>query len=99
MTERGATIHFERLLNRSVRGVDGKSVGRIEEAVVERDGEVKEFHVGVAALMERLAASVVSVVGVSLRRRGYAVAWNQIDFSDPKHPRLLCDVSDLRPLP
>ena len=96
MTARNDTIHFELILNRRVIGLDGKSVGRIEEAIMERDGEVREFHIGRAAFLERLAASAVSVIGGNLKTKGYAAGWEQIDLSDPKRPRLLCDVSELR---
>ena len=61
-------------------------------------GVVNEFHVGSAAAFERFASSIVSVLGVTMKTKGYVVAWDRIDFSDPKKPRLLCDVSELQPL-
>ena len=98
MTTQKETIHFEQLINRCVFNVDGKKVGRIEEAVADRDGVVNEFHVGSAAAFERFASSIVSVLGVTMKTKGYVVAWDRIDFSDPKKPRLLCDLSELQPL-
>ena len=98
MSEPKDTVHFERILNRRVIGRDGKSVGRIEEAIIERDGELREFHLGTSAFFERLAATVVSMFGARIDSKGYAAAWDQIDLSNPKRPRLLCEVSELRRL-
>jgi len=92
------TIHFELILGRRVIGVDGKPVGRIEEAVAEDNGQVREFHIGTLALVERVASSVAAVFGGRFRPSGYVVEWKQIDFEHPEKPRLVCGVSELRPL-
>ena len=50
-------IHIEQILGRKVRDENGVIIGRLEEFVVERqNGEsvVTEFHVGPAALYERI---------------------------------------------
>ena len=90
-------LHLELLLGREVVDANGKKVGRIEEAVAEkRNGEwiVKEFLVGTFGIMERF--SIHHFGGTILRRFGATgtspsaqrVRWNDIDFSDPEHPRL-----------
>ena len=56
---------------------------------------VTEFHIGTGALLERLA--VRPFPGVLRRRlRVHRVPWDQIDFSDPERPRLLCRLEQLR---
>jgi hypothetical protein len=56
-------------------------VGRIEEIRVEKHGKgyvVREFHLGSAALLERLSAHVGSWFGAGTQvRRG---AWDEIDL-------------------
>jgi len=98
-------IKIELLLGRRVFALNGRQIGRLEEVQAElRNGRcfVIEFHVGINALVERLAAwyigrAVLHALGAR-RRSGYRVAWDQLDLSDPKQPRLLCEVSALKPL-
>ncbi len=87
-------VHVELLLGRRVHDVDGRAVGRIEELHVEIiDGEsvVTEYHLGSAALVERMAEFVrqlpffQSLPGM---RSEYRVRWKDLDLSDPRHPRL-----------
>jgi hypothetical protein len=90
-----AEVRLERLLGRRVAGPDGGHVGRIEEVrAEEQDGElvVVEYHLGPAALPERLAARL------GWRGHGHAAAWDQLDLADPEHPRLRCPVDELRKL-
>ncbi len=56
------------------------------------------FHIGPAALLERLA---VRYLGVTFggRWHGYRVRWDQIDLEDPRRLRLTCGVEDLGRLP
>lgn len=79
-------IHVERLLGRKVRDARGKVIGRIEELCVDMvDGlpVVVEFHVGPAALFERIGAFVHLLPFFSLipwtptLRR---IPWNEIDL-------------------
>ncbi len=90
----------ELLLGSKVHAPDGRAVGRIEEMRAERENDyyvITEFHVGPVAVIERLA---VRHFGVTLpgRVRGYRVRWNQVDLSDPEHPRLTCAVEELERL-
>ena len=98
-------IHLELLLSKRVTDQEGKPVGRIEEVrAKEQDGEwvVEEYHVGPAALLERLSASGIG--GRFLRMAGvrdhpgYRVPWDKLDLSDPDKPKLLCEVSELKAL-
>ena len=86
--------HVERLLGKRVRDADDRVAGRLEELVVEIvDGEyvVTEFHIGGAALVERIAAFVKQLPFFRLlpfARRGYRVTWSDVDLSDPRYPRV-----------
>jgi hypothetical protein len=90
-------LRADLLLGTKVRSLDGATVGRIEELRAEREHSywvVTEFHLGPTALIERLA---VRHLGWTLpgRVHGYRVRWDQIDLTDPDHPRLTCATDDL----
>jgi sporulation protein YlmC with PRC-barrel domain len=86
--------HVEHLLGTRVRDSNDTVVGRIEELRVDIvDGEyvVTEFHIGEAALVERIAAFVTELPFFRLipfARKGYCVEWRDIDLSDPLRPRV-----------
>jgi hypothetical protein len=89
---------LELLLGRKVHAQDGRVIGRIEEFHAEREHDyyvVTEYHVGRAALLERLS---VRHLGFTLpgRVHGYRVRWDQLDLDDPDHPRLTCPVEEIR---
>jgi hypothetical protein len=91
---RTAEAHVEQLLGRRMLDIDGLTVGRLEEFRVELiDGEavVTEFHVGGAALLERIAGFVTQLPFLSLLpfvRTEYRIRWQDVDLSDARHPRL-----------
>jgi hypothetical protein len=92
-------VRVQDLLGRQVLAANNRSVGRIEEMRVEKHGKgyvVREYHLGAAALMERLSAHVGAWFGRARRLR--VVAWDQLDLSDPRRPRLLVDASALATL-
>ena len=97
-------IHVELLLGEKVFALNGLVIGRLEEIRTEiNKGHffVSEFLVGKYVLFERLAAwrigrSLLRVLGK--RQEGYRIRWNQIDLTDPEHPRVLCDVDELLPM-
>ena len=99
-------IRLELLVGREVHDADGKSVGRIEEVRGEKRGRdllVEAYLVGASALVERLAAwslvrPVRGALGDSLYSM-YRVPWNEMDLSDPHHPRLTISKSELRRVP
>ena len=98
-------IHLELLLGRRVYALNGRTIGRLEDAraeVHQGAATVNEFVVGTYGFFERLSAweigrAVLALFG-SLKESGYIVKWNQIDFTDPDRPKLTCHVSELAPL-
>ena len=97
-------INVELLIGKTVCDVDGKQIGRIEEFKVERVDNscvLDSYLIGSSALIERLSAwtLVRPVVRVLRGRRFYSlyqVPWQDMDLSDPKHPRLRTAERDLR---
>ena len=98
-------IHVELLLGEKVFALNGHPIGRLEEIrTVVNKGHcfVSEFLVGSYAVLERLAAwhigrALLRVFGVR-KKEGYRIRWDQLDLSDPRRLRLLCDVEELMPL-
>jgi hypothetical protein len=93
-------VRLDRLLGREIHGMDGRGVGRLEEfRAVRRGGDwaITEYVVGSAGLVERLGLAARVIVGLG-RRSGYVVRWDQLDLSDPQHPRLTCPVDQLERL-
>lgn len=94
-----AAVRLEDLLGRRVLAGNHRSIGRIEEFRAERSGRtcvLTEVVLGPGGLLERLGVGVRLLFG---RHGGGRVArWDQIDWSDPKRPRLACAVSELRDL-
>ena len=94
--------HVEHLLGRRVRDVDGEIVGRLEEIHVENiDGDelVTEYHIGRAALIERMGAFITQLPFfryIPFARKGYCISWTQLDLSDPLHPRATVPRADLQ---
>ena len=90
-------LHVELLTGRKVVDRNGKKLGRIEEIVAEYRGEeliVHEVHLGRRGLAERfslrgLGEAFTSVFGARLRDKTPAkLRWEDLDFTDPEHPRL-----------
>jgi len=98
-------VHAELLLGEKVFALNGQPIGRLEDIRTEiNKGHcfVSEFLVGSYAALERLAAwhigrALLRVLRAR-RKEGYRVRWDQLDLSDPRHLRLLCDVDELMPL-
>jgi hypothetical protein len=94
-------VHAERLLGKKIRDVDGVVVGRLEEIVAEViDGEyaATEFHLGPAAVLERIGAFLGDVPYFSLlpfRFAEYRVKWSDMDLMDASHPKLRVRKADL----
>ncbi|HET8649682.1 MAG TPA: hypothetical protein VFL95_06560 [Gemmatimonadales bacterium] len=97
-------IHLERLLGRKVRDPDGRSAGSIEEIAAE-DGSgewlVTEYITGPVGALERLAAYgpglwLLGWLGAGKSPNGYRIPWDQLDLSEPEHPRLRCLISELK---
>jgi len=98
-------VHAELLLGVKVFATNGQPIGRLEDIRTEiNKGHcfVSEFLVGSYAALERLAAwrigrALLRVFGAK-RKEGYRIRWDQLDLSDPRHLKLLCDVDELMPL-
>ena len=91
-----AEFHLDRLLGRTVMAGNNRPVGRLEEFHAEQRGAhfyIVEFVIGSAGLMERLDVGVRALFG--MKGRGKIARWDQIDISDPEHPRLTCSVNEL----
>ena len=99
-------IHLELLIGKQVFALNGRSIGRLEEVRAELNTRghcfVTEFLVGSYAFLERLSAwrmGRVIMRTLHLRQKaGYRVRWEQLDLSDPRRPRLLCEIEELVPL-
>ncbi|MGZ3546168.1 MAG: hypothetical protein ACXWNY_14140 [Gemmatimonadaceae bacterium] len=97
-------INVERLIGRKVSDVDGTTIGRIEEFKIECDDKscvLDSYLIGSSALIERLAAwTLVRPIARVLHGRRfyslYQVPWQDMDLSDPQHPRLRTAKRDLR---
>ncbi|HEY2092215.1 MAG TPA: PRC-barrel domain-containing protein [Thermoanaerobaculia bacterium] len=97
-------LHVELLTGRKVVDRNGKKIGRIEEIVAEYRGNeliVEEVHVGTRGFAERFSLRGVgdaftSVFGARLRDKTPArLRWEDLDFSDPEHPRLKVAIEEL----
>jgi hypothetical protein len=99
----------ELLLGRMVRDTDGAKVGRIEDIVagtLEGEFVVKEYLVGEYGLLSRMdilaERSAIRLVTWMLekfrgeRSEGFAVRWDQLDLSDPGHPRTTVTKAELK---
>ncbi len=89
-------VRLELLIGRQVRALNGRPVGRVEEVLATPEGgdwTVREYHIGGAALLERVAARFAG-----RRPRGFRVPWDKLDLSDPTRPRLTCPLQELEPL-
>ena len=92
-------LRLDRLLGRVVHTRDNRAIGRLEEFRAERHGRdwfIVEYHIGPVALLERLGLGARHIVGVP--GSGLAATWEQLDLSDPDHPRLTCPLEQLRRL-
>lgn len=94
-------VHVEHLLGRKVRDSAGHVVGHIEElrsAIVNGELVVLEFHLGPAAVLERLGVALNQLPLLHFIRSGYAprsVPWQMMDLDDPHHPRLRGRLEDV----
>ncbi len=90
-------LRIDCLIGREVLANNNRPVGRLEEVRVERHGKgcvVSEYVLGAAGLAERLGVSLRLLFG--RHESGYVARWDQIDLTDPMHPRLTCPIDELR---
>ena len=99
-------VNLELLVGRRVFGLNGKSIGRLEEIraeLVKGECLVTEYLVGAYAVIERLAAlsigrAILKLFGATRKHEGYRVPWDKLDLTNPERPRLLCRIDELRTL-
>jgi hypothetical protein len=88
-------LQYELLLSRKVTDSEGKTMGRLEEAsaaMVGGECVVQEFHVGGFSGLERLGnvtliSRLIRTLGGDRFYRTFVVPADQLDLSDPRHPR------------
>lgn len=94
--------HVERMLGKKVHDVNGDVIGRLEEMIVEViDGEpvVAEFHIGPAAMLERIGGFFNDMPYFRLLpfpKWEYRVDWRRMDLSEPSKPRVNVPKAALR---
>ena len=99
-------LNAELLIGTRVVDSDGESIGRIEEFRVEREEKaclVNAYLIGVSALVDRLSAwTLVRPINKFLHSHKlysvYEIPWQDMDLTDPSHPRLRTARRDLRPV-
>ena len=90
-------VRLDGLLGRQVLAPNNQAVGHLEEFRAATQGNalaITEYVIGMAGLLERLGVTVKLLLGK--RTGGYIARWDQVDISDPLHPRLTGPVSELR---
>ena len=93
----GGEFFLDRLLGRMLLAGNNRPVGRIEELRAAQHGDyfdVTELLIGSAGLTNRLNVGVRALFGKGTG--GKIARWDQVDLSDPEHPRLTCSVDELR---
>ena len=92
-------VHLEQLLGKLVRDPDDAKVGRILSVHAEIEGDectVRAYDLGAAALLENLGISILRVAHGIFSMEPLRVPWDQLDLSDPEHPRLRCPLAELK---
>ena|SRR5919112_4639631 len=92
-------FYLDELLGRVVVAGNNRPIGRVEEFHAEQRGDyfhIVEFVIGSAGLMDRLNVGVRAMFGKA--GSGKTARADQLDITDPTHPRLTCSVEDLRDL-
>jgi hypothetical protein len=91
-------VHVEDLLGKTVRDIDNRRAGRIEEIEVENTSRgcfVTAFILGEKGLLQRLSfRGLLPLFLPWLLKKGHTygkdVPWERMDLSNPKRPRLRC---------
>jgi hypothetical protein len=97
-------LSVELLLGREVRDSRNQVLGRISDICAgDEDGEivVRYYLVGPAHGTYRVSLAsilleVLRLFRLPIGRRSYLVPWNEMDLSDPAHPRVVIRKSELR---
>jgi sporulation protein YlmC with PRC-barrel domain len=91
-------IRLQHLIGSQVRDSRGERIGRIASVHAQTEGMhcfVFEYHVGPAAVLERLGMSVGRLIGVH-GRKPLRIPWQQLDITNEREPRLRCSLEELQ---
>jgi hypothetical protein len=98
-------LHLELLIGRRVFALNGQPLGRLEEVRAELNNRgycfVSEFLIGSYGILERLSVWRIGraiLRTLHVHKQGYRIHWEQLDLSDPSHPKLKCEVDELATL-
>jgi sporulation protein YlmC with PRC-barrel domain len=97
-------IQLYQLLGKKVVDANGEYTGRLEEIEAERGDEVcliNNYLVEHRGILDRImtwaiAQPVQHVIPIREKSKPYRVPWDQLDISDPDHPRITVPQSELR---
>ena len=101
-------VALHHLLGRTVRDPNGREVGRVEELRAEielheggNDYVVTEFDVGSFGAVETLAGPyfarlLLQRLGRFAPYSGHRIPWDRIDLTDPRNPRSLDTLEELK---
>lgn len=84
-------VHIQDILGRRVRDENGKVLGRLHAIKAEIRGKecvVTEYHLGPAAIFERLGIRMSMLFGISFQREPVKIAWNELDLTNPEDLRV-----------
>ncbi|MEA2570246.1 MAG: hypothetical protein QOI24_2247 [Acidobacteriota bacterium] len=91
-------IRVQHLIGAQVHDSHGRSIGRVASVHARTEGMhcfVFEYHVGPAAVLERLGMSVGRLIGFR-GRKPLRIPWQQLDITNEREPRLRCSLEELR---
>ncbi|MEO8193033.1 MAG: hypothetical protein ABI681_04225 [Gemmatimonadales bacterium] len=96
-------VRLLEVLGRKVVDSSGKHIGRLEEIEVERGDDscaIKSYIVEHRGLLDRTSSwAVPTSIRLLLAKRRtsapYRVRWEQMDMSDPRHPKALLPSDEL----
>jgi len=86
-----STLRLQHIVGRRVRDANGKVVGRLHEVKAEVRGDecvITEFHIGPAALLERLGIHASALFGFPHESKPRKIPWNELDLTNPDDLRV-----------
>ena len=94
---RGTRLRADLVVGRKLRDRDGQVLGKIRELRIEleapgaRDYVVRELELSPPSLLESLVGPQFATIAarwLGRKPRRFTLAWDRVDFSDPRKPRL-----------
>ena len=93
-------VRIDDLVGAKVRDANGRVVGRIFEICAEHQGPdliVLEYHLGAAALLDRIGISLLKLIGIDAGRAPRKVRWDELDISNSSTLKLVAKPVAPRP--